>query len=149
MGVRTELPEADILRIYHETLRPLYAWVARRAAGDAGLTEALVQETWMRALAAWPARGVPDDPLAWLIRVARDTLASHFRRKRPDAIDPALLDVEDERFSADSSDAAAVIGWGMARLRRAHVDVLEAFYFDGCATGAGRSHNGPSVNFRC
>ena len=26
---------------------------------------------------------------------------------------------------------AAVVNWGLARLRRTHADVLEAFYFDG------------------
>jgi RNA polymerase sigma factor (sigma-70 family) len=117
--------------MYRESIRPLYAYVSRRVGGDAGLAEDLVQETWMRALNAWPRNGVPDQPLAWLHRVARNTLVSHFRTVRPVPMDPALLDLEDERFSPASPDTAAVIGWGLARLRRAHADVLEAFYFEG------------------
>jgi RNA polymerase sigma factor (sigma-70 family) len=125
------LPEEDLIRVYRETIRPLYGYVSRRVGGDLGLAEDLVQDTWLRALDAWPARGIPDEPLAWLQRVARNTLVSHFRRHRPTPVDPATIDVEDERFSPTSPDAAAVVGWGMARLRRAHADVLEAFYFEG------------------
>ncbi len=125
------LPEEDVLRVYRETIRPLYAYVSRRVGGDRSLAEDLVQETWMRALDSWPASGLPDDPMAWLVRVAHNTLVSHFRRRRPVSIDPALIEIEDERFSPAAPDSAAVIGWGLAQLRRGHADVLEAFYFDG------------------
>ena len=30
----------------------------------------------------------------------------------------------------DGHDIAAIVNWGLARLRRTHADVLEAFYFD-------------------
>lgn len=125
------MPQEELTRIYQETIRPLYAYVSRRVGGDRSLAEDLVQETWMRALDTWPARGVPREPLAWLVRVARNTLVSHFRRWRPDSIDPALIAIEDERFSPNAPDTAAVVGWGLARLRRSHADVLEAFYFEG------------------
>ena len=125
------LAEDDVLRVYRETIRPLYAYVSRRVGGDRSLAEDLVQETWMRALDSWPAKGVPDDPMAWLVRVARNTLVSHFRRQRPSSIDPALIEIEDERFSAAAPDSAALVGWGLAQLRRGHADLLEAFYFDG------------------
>ena len=125
------LAEEELIRVYRETIRPLYGYVSRRVGGDLALAEDLVQETWLRAIDAWPARGIPDEPLAWLLRVARNTLVSHFRRVRPTPIDPATIDIEDERFAPVSPDTAAVVGWGLARLRRAHADVLEAFYFEG------------------
>ena len=125
------LSEPDIVRIYRETIRPLYAYVSRRVGGDAPLAEDLVQDTWMRALGAWPSGGVPDEPLAWLLRVARNTLVSHFRRARPMPVDPASIDLEAPGFAPETPDSAAVVSWGLARLRRAHADVLEAFYFDG------------------
>lgn len=134
-SVRRQLPESDLLQVYRETVRPLYAFVSRRVGGDAALAEDLVQETWMRALDTWPSRGVPDEPLAWLIRVARNTLVSHFRKQRPDAVDPALIEIEDARYSAAKPDSAVIVGWGLAQLRRAHADVLEAFYFDGQTVG--------------
>jgi RNA polymerase sigma factor (sigma-70 family) len=128
--IRT-LPEEALIAIYRETVRPLYGYVSRRVGGDRGLAEDLVQETWMRALDAWPAKGVPDEPLAWLQRVARNALVSHFRRCRPELVDPASIELEGERASAVDGDRAAVISWGMARLSRSHADILEAFYFDG------------------
>lgn len=122
--------EDELVAVYRQTIRPLYAYVSRRVGGDAALAEDLVQETWMRALDTWPARGVPREPLAWLKRVARNTLISHFRRVRPELVDPSILDLAGDFTSAAPEDAAAV-GWGLARLRRAHAEVLEAFYFDG------------------
>ena len=84
----------------------------------------------MRALDAWPSRGVPRDPAAWLMRVARNTLVSHFRRLPPQPIDPVLIDLEADRFTPDTPDAAAIVGWGLARMRQSHAELLEAFYFD-------------------
>ena len=129
--VTRPLPEEDLMQVYRDTIRPLYGYLSRRVGGDTGLAEDLVQDTWMKALDTWPARGTPDDPLAWLMRVARNTLVSHFRRHRPDLIDPALLDIEDDRFPAAAPDSAVIVGWGLAQLRRAHADLLEAFYFNG------------------
>ena len=125
------IAEHDLIQVYRNTIRPLYAFVSRRVGGDTGLAEDLVQETWMRALDTWPAKGMPDEPLAWLIRVARNTLVSHFRKVRPEPIDPASIDLEAPGFPAERADTAAIVGWGLARLRRAHADLLEAFYFDG------------------
>jgi RNA polymerase sigma factor (sigma-70 family) len=121
----------ELVATYRQTIRPLYAYVSRRVGGDAGLAEDLVQDTWMRALDAWPARGVPRDPLAWLIRVAHNTLVSHFRRVRPELVDPAVIDLAAADFTPDTPENAAAVAWGLARLRRAHAEVLEAFYFDG------------------
>ena len=86
----------------------------------------------MRALNDWSAQGVPIEPLAWLIRVSRNILVSHFRRIRPQQLDLAVIDLtgEDPRFAPSTPETAAVIGWGMAQLRRTHSDILEAFYFD-------------------
>jgi RNA polymerase sigma-70 factor, ECF subfamily len=129
------LAESDLVETYRSTIRPLYAYVSRRVGGDVALAEDLVQDTWTRAVAHWPADGVPHEPLAWLIRVARNTLVSHFRRARPELVDPALLDLiesDDGRVeAADDPDAASVINWGLTRLRRAHAELLEDFYFDG------------------
>jgi len=128
------LSEDELLLTYRQTIQPLYRFVSRRVGGDAALAEDLVQETWMRALDTWPARGVPDDPLAWLVRVARNVLVSHFRRSAPMLVAPATLDLEAAGSPAGAPDAAAVVGWGLAQVSRRHADLLEAFYFDGKST---------------
>ena len=133
-GGRAALDEEALIAAYRASIGPLYRFVSRRVGGDTGLAEDLVQETWMRALDHWPAHGVPDEPLAWLIRVARNTLVSHFRRIRPVATDPEVLDLESSDFRPETPGAATAVGWGLARLRRAHAELLEAFYFDGRTT---------------
>ena len=125
------LSELELVLLYRKTIRPLYSFVSRRVGGESALAEDLVQDVWMRALDDWARHGVPVEPLAWLIRVARNTLVSHFRKNRPELVDPASIEMEDARFSPLTSETAAVVGWGLAQLSRSHADLLEAFYFDG------------------
>lgn len=130
-GMSRQLPEDELILQYRKTIAPLYAFVSGRVGGDRGLAEDIVQETWMRALDAWPRRGAPDEPLAWLQHVARNVLVSHFRRMRPQPVDPATLDVSDDRFTPETPDAAALVNWGMARLRRSQAELLAAFHLEG------------------
>ena len=41
-----------------------------RRFGDADLAEESVQEAFTRAAARWPADGVPDSPLGWVVATA-------------------------------------------------------------------------------
>lgn len=45
------------------------------------LAEDIVQETLLKAMQEWPFRGVPDDPAAWLHRVARNLAIDRLRRE--------------------------------------------------------------------
>ena len=43
--------EQQWLQIYRETVHPLYGYMAKRTGGDRALTEDIVQESYLRALA--------------------------------------------------------------------------------------------------
>jgi RNA polymerase sigma-70 factor (ECF subfamily) len=49
--------------------------------GDLGAAEDAVQEACVAALERWPAAGVPDNPVGWLIGVARHKAVDRLRRE--------------------------------------------------------------------
>jgi len=53
-----------------------------RYAGDIGLAEELAQDAVVAALEQWPAEGVPRNPGAWLMTVAKRRAVDQFRRNR-------------------------------------------------------------------
>ncbi len=53
-----------------------------RVLGDFDLAEDAVQETFLVALERWPTEGMPENPWAWIARVARNKAVDRFRRER-------------------------------------------------------------------
>jgi RNA polymerase sigma factor (sigma-70 family) len=53
-----------------------------RIVGDVGLAEDLAQDALVTALEQWPESGVPDNPGAWLMVVAKRRAIDHFRRDK-------------------------------------------------------------------
>jgi RNA polymerase sigma-70 factor (ECF subfamily) len=53
-----------------------------RVLGDFDLAEEAVQEAFVTALETWPARGVPDNPGAWITTTARNRAIDRLRRRR-------------------------------------------------------------------
>ncbi|HEY7802720.1 MAG TPA: sigma factor, partial [Dehalococcoidia bacterium] len=51
-----------------------------RITRDVGLAEDLAQDALVAALEQWPKSGVPDQPGAWLMAVAKRRAVDHFRR---------------------------------------------------------------------
>jgi predicted RNA polymerase sigma factor len=49
---------------------------------DLGLAEEVAQDAFLYALQQWPERGVPDDPAAWLMTIARRRAIDLIRRER-------------------------------------------------------------------
>ncbi len=80
-------------RAARESYGRLLSLVALRSGDLAGAEDAL-SDAFATALAQWPERGVPDNPLAWLLTVARnrqlDVLRSASARTRVDLIDEEL-----------------------------------------------------------
>lgn len=53
-----------------------------RIVRDVGLAEDFAQEALLAALEQWPARGVPDNPGAWLMTTAKRRAIDHLRRRQ-------------------------------------------------------------------
>jgi RNA polymerase sigma-70 factor (ECF subfamily) len=123
-----------ILAVYRETIDALYGYVSRNCCGDRGLAEDVTQEAWLRAIREWRRSGPPERPLAWLITVARNILASYYRRKRPAPLDSVsasdVLAAADSGRAVDSAEVSAVVCHALARLPASEAALLEAFHFE-------------------
>ena len=129
------LTELEWLKTYRDTVHAVYAYVARRTGGNRELTEDVVQESYLRALHSWNPRTLPDFPLAWLKRVARNILIDYLRHQGRDAkVDLARQpdighpNSEDTFHSLEIFSAISSLGMKKAR-------VLEAFYYEGMSVG--------------
>ncbi len=129
------IAEDDLIDAYRASVRPLYAWVARRSGGDRELAEDVVQEAWLRAVARWRRRGLPADPSAWLRTVARNLIFNHYRRRRPEVLEEVELDLE-APSEPRTPGTAALLHWGLARLGRREARLLEAFHLEGRDTAS-------------
>ena len=85
-----------------------------RSLGDWDLAEEAVQDAFATALERWPRDGVPRDPAAWIVAVARNRAIDRVRRERvlrarlpelgrranpsPTSEPPVLTSVPDERL---------------------------------------------------
>ena len=105
-------------RIFDELARRegprILAGLIGRLGGDFGLAEDALQDAYGRALASWPATGIPDRPAAWLTTVAQRSAIDRLRRSRRNIADAdAIL----EQLSAETPDATDDAGWPDDRLR--------------------------------
>jgi RNA polymerase sigma factor (sigma-70 family) len=53
-----------------------------RMVHDVGLAEELAQDALVAALEQWPAAGIPDNPGAWLMAIAKRRAIDHLRRSK-------------------------------------------------------------------
>jgi RNA polymerase sigma-70 factor (ECF subfamily) len=74
-----------------------------RVLGDFDLAEEAVQDAFAKALETWPARGVPDNPAAWITTTARNAAIDRIRRRR------RLVDKTDELRREVEIDAGTAI----------------------------------------
>lgn len=124
--------EDDIRRIYRETVDELFDFVARRCDGDRDLAEDLTQETWLRAVRAWRADGVPERPLAWLSTVAARLLSNHRRRPAAERFEDGSGDTlpAPDASTGDRMERASVVRSALSRLPALQHALLRAFHFE-------------------
>ncbi len=129
------MDEATLVQTYQECVHGLYAFVSRRCGGDRGLAEDVTQEVWLRAVKAWKRDGPPENPPAWLRTVARNLILNHYRRRRPislGALPPGWeIALEGEPMEPENPEAAALVNYGLSRLKPAQARLLEAFHLEG------------------
>lgn len=75
----------DIHKLLDETVRRERGWlisslVSKFGPGKVELAEDVAQDAIVKALATWPYKGVPDNPRAWLRRVAGNAALDRVRR---------------------------------------------------------------------
>ena len=129
------MDETQLIEIYRDAVHDLYRFVSFRCGGDRTLAEDVTQETWLRAVKAWRDKGLPDNPTAWLKTVARNLLSNHYRRVPMislESLPPEWKGALSENGEGwNDPDAAALVTWGMARLKPAQAELLEAYHLEG------------------
>jgi RNA polymerase sigma factor (sigma-70 family) len=92
-------------------LAPQVLGAVVRRYGDFDAAEDAVQEALLAASQQWPVEGRPDDPKAWLIRVASrrlvDALRSRTARERREERDALLVPADRQVAPAAGDDATA------------------------------------------
>ncbi len=107
MGERHFRFESRATRLEH-LVDSHYAFVLRlltRLTGSAGAGEELAQATFAGLLRSWQPLGSSDEERAYVIRAAYNSWRRRNRRKRPELMDPALLD----RFQAQEMTALDMV----------------------------------------
>lgn len=124
------MTEQQWLKIYRETVHPLYGYMARRTGGDKALTEDIVQESYLRALDHWNRKTLPDSPIAWLKRVARNILIDHSRQTKRDIQEKLGSGDPNDGYSEDNLRSREIF-LAINSLNQKKAKVLEAFYYEG------------------
>jgi len=119
------------MTIYRETVHDLYGHIARRTGGNQALSEDIVQESYLRALDNWNHKPVPDSPIAWLKRVARNILIDYLRQKKWTVQTETDHHPESARGTSEDQVKSLEIALAISTLGRKKAKILESFYYDG------------------
>jgi len=79
-ATRTADPKRTVEAVWRIECARVVGGVAR-TVGDVGLAEEFAQDALVAALEQWPAAGVPDNPGAWLMTIAKRRAIDHIRRQ--------------------------------------------------------------------
>jgi RNA polymerase sigma-70 factor (ECF subfamily) len=94
---------SDLGGVFRREWGPAVAVLARWS-GDLTVAEDAVQEAFAEALRAWPRDGVPENPGAWVVTVARNRARDRLRRESARPGKELAAVVDDIRARTDASD---------------------------------------------
>jgi RNA polymerase sigma-70 factor, ECF subfamily len=97
-----DLSREKVGEVYRSESRRVFATLVR-LLGDFDLAEDALHNAFAAALEQWPGSGVPDNPRAWLVSVARFKAIDTLRRRA--RFDAALTDLAD-RLDQEAGDPA-------------------------------------------
>ena len=93
----------DLDGVFRREWGPAVAALARWS-GDLTVAEDAVQEAFAEALRAWPRDGVPENPGAWVVTVARNRARDRLRRESARPGKELAAVVDDIRARTDTTD---------------------------------------------
>src|ERR1700730_1365912 len=94
---------SDLDGVFRREWGPAVAALARWS-GDLSVAEDAVQEAFAEALRAWPRDGVPENPGAWVVTVARNRARDRLRRESARPGKEVAAVVDDIRARTDTTD---------------------------------------------
>lgn len=101
----------DTNRIVEQAARESYglllAYLASRS-GDLAAAEDALSEAFAAALAQWPRHGIPDNPAAWLLEIARRRQSDFFRRQKTRTRSKEHLMLVSEEIQAAAEDVGSI-----------------------------------------
>ena len=106
MDARPSQGEVDLLAAHlfrHEAGRLTASLTRILGWSEVDLAEDIVQEALLSALETWPYRGIPEQPSAWLWRVAKNRVTDRLRSRVRGARKLAALTRELEAQNSDAS----------------------------------------------
>ena len=107
---RTDDPIGTLHTVWRTESARLVAALTRMTR-DVTLAEDLAQDALVAALEQWPDRGVPDNPIAWLMTIAKRRAIDHFRRTETMRRKFAELGVISDRQVAPVPDVESQVNY--------------------------------------
>jgi RNA polymerase sigma-70 factor (ECF subfamily) len=115
---------------YERSARPLWAYLAR-VSGDPALADDLLQESYIRFLCAAHPQDGEVAARRYLFRIGTNLLRDHWRRPRPASIEEIAEERMQVADTSAGSEAAAMLGPALARLRPRERQLLWLAYAEG------------------
>lgn len=126
-----KIGEEQFIAIYRSTVDGLYSFVHSRTKGSQSLTQDIVQETYLRAITAWQYRGVPRNPGAWLVKVARNLHVSYLRKAGHEILTDEPTEESVEPVDLAKTEQIQFTQKALSKVRKGYARLIEAFHFDG------------------
>jgi RNA polymerase sigma factor (sigma-70 family) len=107
--------ERTIEAVWHMEAAKIIAKLARMLR-DVGLAEEIAQDAWVAALEQWTARGLPENPGAWLMTTAKNRAIDQLRRRQLAERKSAVMTHDPDLLAGGAAQEADSIADDLLRL---------------------------------